>query len=246
MDATGPATQNPIRAVSAGESHVGTVRSCNAMLIRDDAGLWAVADGMGGHSRGDFASRTVVEHLTAARATMRPRDLLREVVDRAAEANGVLRREAAAIGAEAIGSTLVAFLATAGAGVFAWIGDSRGYLLRDGMLRQITRDHSVVQALVERGALAPEEAESHPHAHVLTRAIGAADDAEFDFEQFRLARGDRVLLCSDGLTRAVPDPELERALAQAPAPEAAVRAMIEAALAAGAQDNVTAVAVFFE
>ena len=79
----------------------------------------------------------------------------------------------------------------------------------------------------------------------LARA-GSSDDAEFDFEQFRLARGDRVLLCSDGLTRAVPDPELERALAQAPAPEAAVRAMIEAALAAGAQDNVTAVAVFFE
>jgi protein phosphatase/serine/threonine-protein phosphatase Stp1 len=124
-----------------------------------------------------------------------------------------------------------------------WAGDSRAYLLRDGALRQITRDHSLVQELVEAGAIRPEEAEHHPRANVITRAVGAElDDFALDKISGRIQAGDRFLLCSDGLCKTVPEDELASLLsdhAGATPPDT----LIAAALALNASDNVTAVAV---
>ena len=244
-EAPGPVTLEPIRMRGAAATHPGRVREHNedAALVRDDAALWAVADGMGGHSRGDFASALVVDHLRRLPRDGDPRERLRALVAGVEQANAALRAEAARVGAEAIGSTLVLFMAAGRRGLFAWIGDSRGYVLRDGALRQATRDHSVVQELVERGRLSEAEAEAHPHAHVLTRAIGAADSAEFDFAQIDLRRGDRILLCSDGLTREVRPERLRDILAAAPDAQGACAELVEAALAGGGRDNVTAVVV---
>lgn len=242
-----PRTLPPLTPRAAGRTDTGPVRDHNedALALNPPAQMWAVADGMGGHSRGDFASAALKRAVEGAPAIPDPAAQLQDLIGRVAEVNARLRAEAAASGAAAIGSTLVSLLTAGPHGLFAWIGDSRGYLLRAHVLKQITKDHSVVQALIERGQLAPEEAESHPHAHVLTRAVGAADQAEFEFAQVELQRGDRALLCSDGLTRTLPEARIAALLAGAPSVEAAADALVAAALDARAQDNVTAVVVEF-
>jgi serine/threonine protein phosphatase PrpC len=111
------------------------------------------------------------------------------------------------------------------------------------MMHQTSRDHSVVQALVDRGQLAAEDAEKHPHAHVLTRAVGASEKAEFEYAQMELFRGDRVLLCSDGLTRTLTEAQIADFMRRSDTPDAISSALVEAALVANAQDNVTAVVV---
>jgi serine/threonine protein phosphatase PrpC len=243
--ATPPATRQPLTAVAAGCTDQGPVRDHNedAYALNDPAGLWAVADGMGGHSRGDFASNMLRDELMSAPPLRDARAQLQDMVSRVESANGRLRAEAEATGAAAIGSTLVSLLISGPHGLFAWIGDSRAYLLRGGTLQQTTKDHSVVQALVDRGQLAAEEAENHPHAHVLTRAVGAAEKAEFEYAQTELFRGDRVLLCSDGLTRTLTDAQIRDIMQGAPSAAAAAEALVAAALAKVAQDNVTAVVI---
>jgi serine/threonine protein phosphatase PrpC len=243
--ATAPATRSPLTPVAAGCTDQGPVRDHNedAFALNDAAGVWAVADGMGGHSRGDFASSLLRESLMTAPPLGDARAQLQDLVSRVETANARLRAEAEATGAAAIGSTLVSLLISGPHGLFAWIGDSRGYLLRDGTMRQSTKDHSVVQALVDRGQLAAEDAEKHPHAHVLTRAVGAADKAEFEYAQTELFRGDRVLLCSDGLTRTLTEADIAAILHGAATPAAAAEALVAAALRAQAQDNVTAVVI---
>lgn len=237
-----PLTRQPLSPVAAGRTDQGPVRDHNedAFAINPGARIFAVADGMGGHSRGDYAAALMTRAIAEAPALPDPRAQLQDLVSRTEAVNGQLKSEAAAAGASAIGCTLSALLVAGEFALFAWIGDSRGYHLRDGVLQRTTKDHSVVQALIDRGQLAPEEAESHPHAHVLTRAVGAAEKAEFEFAQVQLRRGDRALLCSDGLTRTLTDEELGRILAGDGAPQQIADALIEEALRRKAQDNVTA------
>jgi protein phosphatase len=217
----------------------------DAYLDRPDLGLWAVADGMGGHRDGERASQMLVESLSRL---ARPRLLglgADAVRDALTEVNRRLCAESAAAGSDLIGSTIVTLIAVGDHCGILWVGDSRVYRLRNGVLSQLTRDHTQVQALVDLGLLTAEQAEGHPYSNVLARAIGADPEVVIDTRLEPLRPDDRYLLCSDGLDKELPDDEIARLLADAPPAETA-EALIQAACAAGGRDNVTAVVVQFE
>ena len=237
-----PPSPGRVRARGAGLSHRGRVREFNedAILLDPAGALWAVADGMGGHGHGDLAADLVIETLAGLPHDDGGRAALAEAFG-AAEAR--VRAAARDRGLGVIGAAAVALLIEGAGATLAWLGDSRAYLLRGGRLARLTRDHSVVQELIDRGEIDASEAETHPQAHVISRAIGAGSDAAPDFAGIGLAAGDRLLLCSDGLTRCLPEPAIAAHLAAAGDPEAACHDLVRAALAAGAPDNVSAVVV---
>jgi serine/threonine protein phosphatase PrpC len=234
-------TPQRIELQSVVRSHVGHIRELNedACLARPDLGIWAVADGMGGHQCGDYASALIVGELGRVRRPGSARELLQAVDETLARCNSELIERA---NGGVSGSTIVALLVFEQNFAVIWAGDSRVYRLRDGRLEQLTRDHSYVQELVERGQLAPDQAHEHPLAHRITRAIGADPQLQLDVVDGRLEPGDQFLLCSDGLTGAVEDSVIAALLAE-PDPELAAKRLIDAALAAGGHDNVSAVIV---
>jgi serine/threonine protein phosphatase PrpC len=228
---------------SAGLSHVGRVRTVNedAWLARPELGLWAVADGMGGHARGDLASRTIVEALDRLPHPGDARAHLRAVEVALAEAHAQLQSLAGAAG-DICGSTVATLLAFDRHYAVVWAGDSRIYRRRGGRLEQLTRDHSLVQELVDDGRLSPEAAGLHPLRSRITRALGMAGPLLPECRQGELAAGDLFLLCTDGLLAHLDEPAIDALLA-GQAPEAAATALVDATLAAGAVDNVTLVLV---
>ena len=240
-------TKPPFQWSSAGRSHVGMVRAINedACVALPELGLWAVADGMGGHEAGDVASRLIVETL---QQTPPPTDwpsFLNSVRERLSEVNRQLREESAQrYQHRTIGSTVVVLAAYEGQCACLWVGDSRIYRLREGHLQQLTRDHSHVQELVDQGLIAPEEAHRHPLSNVITRAVGSADELCIDEVNHPLRVGDMFLLCSDGLNKTVSDEEIARLLAHSGHNcQEAVKAFIHLALMRDASDNVTTVVV---
>jgi protein phosphatase len=244
---TSPGTRLPpaparLVASGAGASHRGHVREVNedAILTDPTGALWAVADGMGGHGHGDLAADLVIDTFARMPHGAGGRSLLQDAF---AAAHAEIRRRARAEGLGSIGATVVALLIDGDRATLAWAGDSRAYMLRGGRLERLTRDHSLVQDLVERGALDAAAAEHHPQSHVVTRAVGAADRVEPAFREIALRSGDVLMLCSDGLTRCVPEPEIAAVLAAAPEPARACRELIAAALAGEAPDNVSAIVV---
>ncbi|MDO9708750.1 PP2C family protein-serine/threonine phosphatase [Paracraurococcus lichenis] len=228
---------------SAGRSDPGAVRRRNEdnLVERQDIGVWAVADGAGGHAAGDVASGLVRQALLAIPAGLGAQELLGEVRARLAQVHEMLLARAEAPGGATSATTVVVLIAGEGHFACLWAGDSRLYRLRDGALSLITRDHSLVQEMVDAGTLTPEAAEGHPHSNVVTRALGVGDLA-LEKVTDRLEPNDRFLLCSDGLSKAVPEVEIAALLA-AESPETVVDGLMAAALARGARDNVTAVAV---
>ena len=223
-------------------THPGAGRSHNedTFVDRPDLGLWAVADGAGGHDAGEVASGMLKQALEEIPAGLSASELLAQVRLRVEAVHQALREEAERRGPRSIiASTLVVLLARDGHFACLWAGDARAYLLRDGVLAQVTRDHSLVQELVDAGAITPEEAEGHPRANVITRAVGAAEALELDKVSSRLAAGDRFLLCSDGLSKTLPDAELAVLLA-GPGP---AERLVDEALARHATDNITVVAI---
>ncbi|WP_119459019.1 protein phosphatase 2C domain-containing protein [Rhodospirillaceae bacterium SYSU D60014] len=231
--------------LSASCTHVGMIRKLNedACLDRPDLGLWAVADGMGGHDAGDLASRLVVESLSRIPPPVNAPSFLAQAKLQLAEANRSLRAEATAQGSDRIiASTVVVLLTYNHHFACIWAGDSRLYLWRATELRQITRDHSHVQELVDIGVLTPEEAGRHPQANVVTRAVGATDSLEFEMRHERILPADLFLLCSDGLTKMLSDREIAEVLARTSTTEAA-EALVGVALERGASDNVTTVVI---
>jgi len=224
-------------------THVGTVRTHNedAYVNRPDLGLWAVADGAGGHARGEVASRMIAEALEDVPPGLSAGALLAEVRNRMVATHAALRNTNDAEDISA--STVVVLMLRGNHFACLWAGDSRLYLLRDGSFTQVSRDHSLVQELVDAGAISAADAEGHPRANVITRAIGADPDTiELDKVIGRLQPGDRFLLCSDGLCKTLDDALLANLLATPAEAEPADR-MIDAALAHNVRDNVTAVAV---
>jgi protein phosphatase/serine/threonine-protein phosphatase Stp1 len=224
---------------------VGTVRQRNedAVLERAEIGLWAVADGAGGHERGDYASSRIIETLREADAMLSGLSLVEEVKGSLAEVNRELRARAATIGPDALmGSTVAVLLIFDDQCCCLWAGDSRLYRKRAGQLRQLSRDQSHVQDLVDRGEILPEEAATHPMANIVTNLIGAFDRLVLEESHDRLEPGDIMLLCSDGLSGALRDAEIARILTESP-PAAAADRLIERALDQGARDNVSAVVV---
>ncbi|HYP62450.1 MAG TPA: protein phosphatase 2C domain-containing protein [Acidocella sp.] len=225
---------------------VGAVRKHNEdnLLHRPDIGLWVVADGAGGHDSGEVASGLIVSSLDQLASAVSAPELLSQVRHHVGDVHLQLRDMAAARGGNSmIASTFVGLIIRDGHFACLWAGDSRAYLLRHGTLSQISRDHSLVQELVDSGHLAPEDAETHPHANIITRAVGAdADTLELDKVIGETEPGDRFLLCSDGLTKTLSDPEIAAVLSRNGEASPADR-LIAAALAQDVNDNVTAVVV---
>lgn len=220
-------------------SHQGTVRPSNqdAFLCRPEIGLFAVADGVGGHAGGAFASAEVVRMLEAVPSGLTPSGLLNAVRARLQAAHERLQTEAMALGSPAAATTVVVLLLHGDHLACVWAGDSRAYLLRHGQLLALTSDHSVVGEMLRAGKLTKAQAGLHPDGHVITRAIGVgSDDTLVDKVIGRIEPGDRFLLCSDGLTKALLHIEIAAYLEDSD-PAAA---LVAAALAANATDNVTA------
>ena len=218
----------------------------DAYLDLDAVGLWVVADGMGGHSRGDVASQWIVDTLHGLHKPRSMDEFARNVTARLRKVNQRMRRETALEDpAQIMGSTVVAFLVYKREWLCLWAGDSRAYLLRDGRLLQITRDHSVAQEMVDRGELRQEEAACHPLSNRITRAIGARDELFLDERRSFLHDGDTVLLCSDGLNKEVDDTELADILEHFDCDEAS-RELVDLSLERGARDNVTVAVIRFE
>jgi serine/threonine protein phosphatase Stp1 len=232
----------PSRLRSVARSHVGVVRSLNEDRFLDlpEQGLWAVADGMGGHRAGDIAAQMVVDAISeiAAEATV---DAIRGAVQ---DANKRLVSQSGTSGLDVSGSTLVVLTIDGSRYDCLWAGDSQAWLLRAGGWRQITRDHSLVEDLLQAGAIEASQRHCHPHRHVITRAVGVAETLEIDHVQGSLADGDVLLLCSDGLTNVV-DPGAMAIPAGAPDLDAMADALLGEALAGGAADNVTLILVSF-
>jgi protein phosphatase/serine/threonine-protein phosphatase Stp1 len=230
---------------SWGVSHPGSVRKHNEddMLARADLGLWAVADGAGGHESGELASGMIVEALQLLPQFLSAADVLTQMRQALSQVHDTLRTEAQSRGrGGVIASTFVALILRDGRYTCLWAGDSRAYLLRAGMLTQLSRDHSLVQELVDTGKLAAEDAEHHPHANVITRAVGADDRLELDKVTGLIEDGDIFLLCSDGLSKVLTLEQIAGLLNSADGQDPA-QALVAAALAAHARDNVTAMVV---
>lgn len=226
-------------------THVGTVRSRNedAVLARPDIGLFVVADGAGGHHRGDYASRSIIAALSELTPALSGRQLLNNVSAALRRLNSQFREKASLIGPDAIiGSTVVVLIVCGAYSFCLWAGDSRFYRLRGGELRQLSRDQSYVQDLVERGEITPDAAATHPLANVVTNLVGGPDDLALAERQDGLQPGDVLLLCSDGLNRAIAEADIAGTLRNNPVTSAADR-LIERALACGARDNVSAVVI---
>lgn len=218
---------------------VGLRRKVNedSLLVRTERGLWAVADGMGGHEAGDIASAKVTESLLDLPQANDLDELVGSAVTALEQVNEELIQLAGgADGKRSIGSTVVGLAIADGQFRCFWAGDSRAYRIRDQQIVQLTRDHSLVQDLVDAGMLQPDEAESHPNSNIITRAVGVASELRIDTVSGDVRSGDRFLLATDGVTRLVSNQELAAELTTNAAPIAAKK-LIDTVLARGAPDN---------
>ncbi len=232
-----------LRTFAVATTHPGLKRTVNEdrFCARPEIGLWAVADGMGGHAHGDWASNAVVQALGSIDPPPDFAAATQAVADAVHSANRRIWGEAQRR-TQQMGTTVVALLVRDDLFAALWVGDSRAYVLREGMLHPLTRDHSQVQEMVERGLISPEAARHHPRGHVLARAVGVVARLAVDVVTDAAQADDVFLLCSDGLTGVIDEAEIAGLMA-GPDRQAALDSLIAAALAAGAPDNVTAVLV---
>jgi len=226
-------------------THVGLRRKVNedSLAVRTERGLWAVADGMGGHDAGDVASAKVVEALLGLPIVYGLDPIVESAVGALDKVNKELIELAGSTDVDrSIGSTVVG-LAIAGDDYRCfWAGDSRAYRLRGDDFVQLSRDHSLVQSLVDAGMLTPVEALDHPNANVITRAVGVSPELKIEIAGGDVSPGDQFILASDGMTRLVEDQEIAAELKSGSMDQAADR-LIEMVLSRGAPDNATIVIV---
>jgi len=229
---------------AASYSHVGMVRKINedACLELTWAGLWAVADGMGGHAAGDYVSSLAMDSLRSLPMLGSLDDFSGEVRDGLAWVNGIVREETVRRGVAMMGSTVVVLAARGDQAIGLWAGDSRLYRLRDGRIERLSHDHSYVQELQDSGLLNEAEARVHPRGNIVTRAIGVEDHLELQAVALQVQPGDTYLLCSDGLNKTAEDHEIAEVLGHAD-PYEVVRSLVHLGLTRGAPDNITAVVV---
>lgn len=226
-----------MKVVAGAGTDVGQVREGNEDAFLTEPPLYAVADGMGGHRAGEVAAAIAIETLEALfrRSEGALAEQMREA-NRAVYERSKLDRKLSGMG-----TTLTAVVLQGGRLRFAHVGDSRAYLLRNARLRQLTEDHSLVHEMVTKGELTEQEAEVHPYRSVLTRALGVDADVRVDEGTAEVEAGDRILLCTDGLTSMLKEMQIQAILEAAPDPQDAVKRLIRAANRAGGIDNVTAV-----
>jgi protein phosphatase len=205
--------------------------------------LYIVADGMGGHKAGDYASRYTTQRIVASVSRSpgeEPVTILKEAIE---TANRLLIEEAAEDEAKrGMGTTLVAATIVGSHVYIANIGDSRLYIVGDD-IRQITQDHSLVAEMVRIGEVDDSEARVHPDKNIITRAIGAGDEIEADFFEVDLQEGEQILLCTDGLTNMVEDDEIREIMVSDAAPEERVEQLVQTANRNGGRDNITVMTI---
>ena len=222
-------------------TNVGRSRSHNEDAVVAQPPIFAVADGLGGHEAGEVASDIAIQKLIAAA----PKKPDRGALDRAVRAanHAVLKAVESGKGKSGMGTTMTAAVIGEGRIVLAQVGDSRAYLLRRSRLMQVTEDHSIVAAMVRSGSLTAEQAQRHPQRNVITRALGTEAGMPVDTYEYETLRGDRWLLCSDGLTSMVPNSRIEEILCAEPTPALAAERLIQAANDAGGLDNISVVVI---
>lgn len=234
-----------LRHVTSASTHQGQVRDHNedGWFASEEQGLWAVADGMGGHENGEWASAVVVAALGKLRLDCEFEDCCQQISAAIYDANAEIQKEALE-SARQMGTTAVVLFVRDKRFAVLWVGDSRAYLLRGGELHQLSKDHTQVQEMVDLGMLSGADAEVHPMRHVLARAVGVTANVEVDVIVDEVEPGDTFLLASDGLHCCVADETIARMLAGASL-DAAACDLVNEALDQGAPDNVTVVAVRF-
>ncbi|MDG1282042.1 MAG: protein phosphatase 2C domain-containing protein [Pseudorhodobacter sp.] len=225
-------------------THVGRVRKINedSILSMPDQKIWVVADGMGGHAAGDFASQTIVDTIAMIQPDLEPGELMRGLRKTILQAHDTIRAEAEAKGQGTVGATVVALIMTDEHFVAFWAGDSRLYRFRDGEIEMLTTDHSLVAELVLSGQLTWDEAEKHPQSNAITRAVGVGEELELDKIRGDVAPGDRYLICSDGLTKYATFDTLTRMVVDAPI-ETVADSLLSYALDSGGADNISIIVV---
>jgi len=239
--------RDAISGIEAGAAtHVGRVRQRNEdnYLVATGRGLWAVADGMGGHKAGDVASRVVIEELDAIVAPSTAAELLANCEARMIVANSRLKNLSDERDGALVGTTVAVLLVFDAFYAGVWSGDSRIYRIHQDRIEQISLDHSEIQELISEGKLNAEEARSWPRKNVITRAIGVHDNPELEMKSGTMEPGDIFVLCTDGLTTHVEDQEI-LALASQHQPQEACDLLVSLTLDRGAFDNVTVVVVHF-
>lgn len=225
-------------------THVGLKRKINedSILALPDQQIWVVADGMGGHAGGDFASQAVVDSVAMIDPTLPPVGLLHALRDTLANSHELILQEAASRGGVTMGSTVVTFAIAEGHFATFWAGDSRLYRLQNDMLEMLTVDHSVVAAFVAAGQMTWDEAEHHPQSNAITHAVGVGDELELEKIRGQIFSGDRFLLCSDGLTKYATMEILQNLLSQEPIETVAER-LQQLALDGGGADNISIIVI---
>ncbi|MCL2402902.1 MAG: Stp1/IreP family PP2C-type Ser/Thr phosphatase [Coriobacteriia bacterium] len=222
-------------------THVGNVRALNEDSLLALPPLYAVADGLGGHESGEVASALAIDTLRDHAPKHPDAVALARAVQSANQTviSGIVK----GLGREGMGTTMTAVMLESGRAVFAQVGDSRAYLLRNRRLSQVTEDHSVVGEMMRSGHLTAEEARRHPQRSVITRALGSDPNLNVDTFDVTILRGDRLLVCTDGLSTMVEDAEIEQILSSSLDPNHAAEKLVQAALDAGGNDNISVIVV---
>lgn len=224
------------------KTHMGKVRANNEDYALAKDNVFIIADGMGGHNAGEIASREAVE--TAAGVLLAKekdkRDLINEAISQANKKVLALATDERS----GMGTTIDICVYEEGTLYLGHVGDSRVYVIRDKKAICLTNDHSYVEMLVQKGEITREEAKSYPMKHMITRAVGVGETCEADFSSFKVEKGDRILLCTDGLTNMVSDEEIAYIISREDAPLMAASKLVEKANEAGGLDNITCLVAY--
>ncbi|MDO5612956.1 MAG: protein phosphatase 2C domain-containing protein [Paracoccus sp. (in: a-proteobacteria)] len=233
----------PFRYDTGTASDTGLVRAHNedSLLSLPAAGVWMVADGMGGHDAGDVAAAIIAEEIESVGIAVSTQDQRARVAERLGRAHHRITAHSREMGLATVGATVAALLIFETGFACLWAGDSRIYLLRAGRLSRLTTDHSEVQELIDAGRLTAQQARTWPRRNVITRAIGIHDGPHLETVTGMVMPGDVFLLCTDGLTEHLPDPDLTALLAGQGSAQAVADALIAETLQRGARDNVTTI-----
>jgi len=233
--------------ISNGVTHTGHVRTRNedSYLVLPDENLWAVADGMGGHHAGDFASLSLTQNLSLFKQTDSLADSILLLEENVINTNAIIRKKADKLGKNTtIGATIVCVYIWQNRLFAFWAGDSRLYRFRNGKLRRLTEDHSYVEELVKMGKIKAKDAESHPASNVVLRAVGIDDNLRLDFEYFELRDDDVFIICSDGLYKDLVDDKISPIIQQnRDDMEKLAKELLSSSLDAGGTDNTSIITI---
>ncbi len=246
-----------LKVFAIGKSDTGLVRELNedSFLIsgfenNTPYGFCILADGMGGHNAGEVASAMATEIISneLLHSDMQGDEnkIVQQIMASLDYANNEIYRKSVTNSQNAgMGTTAVVFYLDGKTAYIANIGDSRAYLIENENITQLTSDHSIVQKLLESGAISPEEARNHPEKNIITKALGTEPFEEYDIYEFSVREGDRVLLCSDGLTDMLLDEDIKNIVLNAASGEEALNALVDLAKENGGKDNITVVLICF-